>query len=287
MRPPRVQAYPAAQPADLRSGVMVVQLNPGSIGPRVERNISDAAPARPRALAVIDGVLAGSVWADEPDEPSWTVVVEKADGTVYAGGAVTASVLDRIMPGVETAAGDLIFGFTGPDDPLRGIVPPDPYYRGEAIDFTKREPPEGEGAVLAAPPDVTVTRIGSDLLPQTEWYADTLVAYGSAERFATLAVGVGVLAEGRLVAECIAGPRVRGTLEMGVATRAAHRGRGYGTLVCRHVARACEAAGDTVWWNANANNEPSLAIARRLGFRVERPYELIAYRTGAWPTRRS
>ena len=105
---------------------MIVQLSPGSIGPRVERNIPADAPARPRALAVIDGVLAGSVWADDPDEPTWTVVVEKADGTVYAGGAVSASVLDAIMPGVKTAAGDLIFGFTGPDDPLRSIAPTRP-----------------------------------------------------------------------------------------------------------------------------------------------------------------
>jgi RimJ/RimL family protein N-acetyltransferase len=266
---------------------MIVQLSPGSIGPRVERNIPADAPARPRALAVIDGVLSGSVWADDPDDPTWTVVVEKADGTVYAGGAVTLSVLDRIMPGVETAAGDLIFGFTGPDDPLRTILPPDPYSRGEAIDFTEREPPPDEAAGLAQPSDVTVTRIGLDLLPQTEWYADTLVAYGSAEQFAALAVGFGILVDGQLVAECIAGPRVRGTLEMGVATREAHRGRGYATLACRHVARACEAAGDTVWWNANATNEPSLAIARRLGFRVERRYELVAYRTGAWPPLRS
>ena len=266
---------------------MIIQLIPGSIGPRVERNIPADAPARPRALAVIDGVLAGSVWADDPDEPTWTVVVEKADGTVYAGGAVSASVLDRIMPGVETAAGDLIFGFTGPDDPLRTMLPPHPYYRGDAIDFTEREAPPDEVAVLAAPSDVTVTRIEPDLLPQTEGYADTLVAFGSAERFAALAVGFGILADDQLVAECIAGPRVRGTMEMGVATREAHRGRGYGTLVCRHVAHACEAARDTVWWNANAANEPSLAIARRLGFRVERQYELIAYRTGAWPPRRS
>lgn len=266
---------------------MIIQLSPGSIGPRVERNIPADAPARARALAVIDGVLAGSVWADDPDEPTWTVVVEKADGTVYAGGAVSASVLDRIMPGVETAAGDLIFGFTGPDDPLRTMLPPDPYYRGDAIDFTEREAPPDEVAMLAAPSDVTVTRIEPDLLPQTEWYADTLLAFGSAERFAALAVGFGILADHQLVAECIAGPRVRGTMEMGVATREAHRGRGYGTLVCRHVAHACEAARDTVWWNANATNEPSLAIARRLGFRVERQYELIAYRTGAWPPRRS
>jgi predicted GNAT family acetyltransferase len=89
------------------------------------------------------------------------------------------------------------------------------------------------------------------------------------------------------VAEAMAGPRVRGMLEMGVATREPYRGRGYGTLLSRYVARTCEAEGEAVWWNANATNAPSLAIARRLGFRVERRYDLIAYRTGAWPPHRS
>ena len=266
---------------------MVCRLDPGAIDPRIERLIPGDAPARPRALAVIDGVLAGMVWADDAADPTWTVVVEKADGTVYTGGEISAPVLDQIMAGTETAAGDLIFGLTGPDDPVRGILPPDPYYRGVAIDFTNRAAPAGEAALLSVPPDADVVRIGPELLPQTEWYDDTLVAYGSAERFEALAVGFGILADGRLVSEAIAGPRVRGMLEMGVATREPYRRRGYATLVSRHVARACEAEGEAVWWNANATNAPSLAIARRLGFRVERRYDLIAYRTGSWPLHRS
>jgi RimJ/RimL family protein N-acetyltransferase len=45
------------------------------------------------------------------------------------------------------------------------------------------------------------------------------------------------------------------------------------------VARACEARGDTVWWNANAGNAPSIAIARRIGFQRERAYEVVACHT--------
>jgi GNAT superfamily N-acetyltransferase len=84
------------------------------------------------------------------------------------------------------------------------------------------------------------------------------------------------MVDGAVAAESNAGPRCRGLLEMGVVTREPFRRRGFGTLVSVAVARACEERGDRVWWNANATNVPSLAIARRLGFSTERRYEVVA-----------
>jgi GNAT superfamily N-acetyltransferase len=261
---------------------MIVELAPGHIGPAVESLIPHDVPARPRALAVLDGLLTGAAWADDPADPSWVVVIETADGSVYAGGELTAPLLARVLGGVETASGDLVFGFRGAGDPIRRLLPPNAYHTGEAIDFTDRVAPSDEGDELGPPPGMRVERIGPDLLPRTEWYEDTLFAFGSAERFAELGIGYGLVDGDVLVAECTTGPRTRGSYEMGVVTREALRGRGFGTLVSRHVARACEATGATVWWNASAANPPSVAIARRLGFRTERRYELVAYRTSEW-----
>jgi RimJ/RimL family protein N-acetyltransferase len=121
-----------------------------------------------------------------------------------------------------------------------------------------------------------VVPIDPQLLARTEWYADTLHAFGSIERWLELGLGFGVMVGEELVAEALAGPRCRGVLEMGIVTRESHRRRGYGTLASRRLAMACEARGDRVWWNANADNVASIAIARRLGFSVERRYELAA-----------
>ncbi len=256
-----------------------VELAPGSIGRSLEDLIPATAPARPRCLGVLDGTLAGHAWADDPLNPTWVIVIEISDGTVYAGGALTADLIVNVLAGVTTASGDLIFGFDGPDDPVRAHVPPDPYYVGEAIDFTDRVPPPDDAATPTLEAGCELVRIGPELLPLTEWYDDTLVAFGSVERWAELAVGYAVMRGDEMLADGIAGPRIRGSLEMGVATRERARGRGFGTIVSRAVARACEATGERVWWNASATNEPSLAIARRLGFRTERRYELVAYRT--------
>jgi RimJ/RimL family protein N-acetyltransferase len=230
-------------------------------------------PARPRAVAVLDGLLAGRVWTDDAERPRALLVIETADGTVYGGGDLARDAVAGALSGVATKSGDLIFGFRGSGDPMRDLVPGEPYWRGEAIDFTDRAPTTQDGG---APAGIEVVRIDAALLPRTEWGEDTLHAFGDTERWEALGVGRAIVSDGELLAECLAGPRVRGLLEMGVITREAIRGRGYGTLVSRLVAEACEAAGDRVWWNANAGNEPSIRIARRIGFRQERRYELVA-----------
>jgi GNAT superfamily N-acetyltransferase len=258
--------------------VRLVQLAPPFEAGAIEWLIRTDAPTRPRALAVLDGVLAGRVWADDPADPTAALIIEDADGTVWAGGPVTPAAAAETLAGVETASGDLIFGFAAGDDPLRTLVPKEPYWTGEAIDFTDRQPPveEGEAVDRELEDGHLVVQLDASTLPLIEWYDDTVLAFGSVERWMSLGIGYGVLAGDALASEAMAGPRVRGVMEMGVATRERFRGRGYGTLVSRLVARACEARGDEVWWNANAGNLPSIAIARRLGFRRERRYELAA-----------
>jgi RimJ/RimL family protein N-acetyltransferase len=246
--------------------------------PAVEHLIPMDVPTRPRALAVLDGLLSGRAWADDPADPDALLVMEDADGTVFGGGRVTAEAVRTALDGVPTASGDLIFGFAGPDDPMRRMVPAEPYWRGKAIDFTDRVAPADEAGLVgrSLPYGARVVALDASLLPMTEWYEDTVHAFGSAERWEELGVGYAVMVGDRMVAEATAGPRCRGLLEMGVITREDHRRRGFGTLVSRLTARASEARGDRVWWNANAGNAPSLAIARRLGFRAERRYELVA-----------
>jgi GNAT superfamily N-acetyltransferase len=261
--------------------MQLVELRPPYNADGIERLIRTDAPTRLRALAVLDGVLAGRVWADEPIDPTVALMIEDADGTVWGGGALTAAMVAETLTSVETASGDLIFGFADADDPLRALVPGTPYWTGEAIDFTDRHPSDDEPETLERRLEDghRIVSLDATTLPLVEWFEDTLRAFGSIERWTEFGIGFGVLADDELASEAMAGPRVRGLMEMGVATRERFRGRGYGTLVSRLTARACEARGDRVWWNANAGNHPSIAIARRIGFQHERQYELAACRT--------
>jgi hypothetical protein len=41
--------------------------------------------------------------------------------------------------------------------------------------------------------------------------------------------------------------------------------------------RDCEQLGWETYWNCSATNLPSMRLARKLGYRTEKPYHLIAW----------
>jgi len=251
----------------------------------IEALIPADAPTRPRALAVLDGVLTGRILTDGTARPGWALIVETADGTVLCGGDPSAEAVRLALASVTTESGDLIFGFNGPDDPVRQVLPSNPYYEGRAIDFTDRVAPADEAEFLArdAPDGLRLVELDAGLLPRTEWADDTIHAFGSAEAWSERGIGRCLLDGDEVVAQGMAGPRARALLEMGVWTRPSHRRRGLGIFVSLHAAVACGARGGAVWWNTNADNAGSVGIARRIGFSTERRYDLVAYRTSDWP----
>lgn len=254
------------------------QIAPGPTGAPLDRFFASNLPTRPRCIGVLDGSLGGVIWADERDPPAWVVVTELADGTTYIGGAIGTGELQLVFGCLAPASGDIIIGFAGADDRIRNVLPADPYYRGEAIDFTDRVAPPDEERLLAPPEGLRVVDMDADLFMRTQWHADLLVAFGGVDRWRAGGIGRCLMGGDEIMCEAMAGPPIRGLMEVGVLTAEAHRGRGYATLTCRHVVRACESRGLAPWWNTSAGNAASMTVARRLGFSRERRYELVAYR---------
>ena len=250
-------------------------IEPGEVARALEGRFPANLPARQRLLGVIDGVLAGAIRAADADPPAWITITELSDGTTYVAGTISGTELADVMASVEPFSREIVIGFSGETDPVRRMVPTAGMQMSRAIDFLVRVPPPDETTRLAVPEGLRIAAIDADLLPRTAWYEDTLTAFGSVERWLVLGLGVALLdAADSVVCEATAGPEIRGRTEIGVRTAPEHRGRGYATLTCRHLARAIEARGLSPWWNANAENISSIRAARTLGFTDERPYEL-------------
>lgn len=89
--------------------------------------------------------------------------------------------------------------------------------------------------------------------------------------------GYCLMREDIILCEAFAGPLVDGLIEIGVGTHESHRRRGYATLTCAHLIRACEEKGYRTFWNTNKQNLASKALARKLGYRTEQEFRVLAW----------
>jgi predicted GNAT family acetyltransferase len=86
----------------------------------------------------------------------------------------------------------------------------------------------------------------------------------------------GTILDGRLVATAHTTALTDRYADIGVATLAAYRNRGFATAAASLVARQVLQSGRTPVWSAGQDNHPSLRVAEKLGFReVSRRVYLI------------
>jgi GNAT superfamily N-acetyltransferase len=205
--------------------------------------------------------------------PTWIAVQESFDdGTLFLGGAVErelAAELIELLRQVRVVT----VGLT-PDDPLLALLPPNPDFDGFAIDFEERTREVDLEHFIQPPAGLRLARIDAELVARCAWSPWMIV-----DLAATLDHGLGYcLLDGELVvAEAFAGPIGEGALEMGTITHADYRGRGLGTVVCARTILECERLGYRTWWNTALSNVASTGLARKLGYRVERPYRVLTW----------
>jgi len=126
-------------------------------------------------------------------------------------------------------------------------------------------------------------QIDGDLAHRVQGFAEYYGSmYGSVERAVEEIIGYCLMNGDVIVSEAEAGPLTRGVAEIGVGTEEAYRRQGFTTSAAAYVIRECEAQRYRVFWNAAQLNAGSVALARRLGFRRERPSVVLAW--AACPT---
>lgn len=233
-------------------------------------------PAGMRCFAVLDGVMDGEIMADDLQQPTWSVVRETIYGTTYLGGAPDPARLSALVNELRHT-GDVLIGLW-PDDHRLQHLPDDPQYTGAAVDFTDRPPGEGlERFLRQVPAECEVRQVDRALLERCEERDAQIAAFGSVEKAIEQGLGFCLIRGEEILCEAFAGTAVRGWVEVGVATRKPYEGHGFATLTSAHLIQACEARGDQTYWNCAAQNGASLAIARKLGYRNEKAYTLLAW----------
>lgn len=207
-------------------------------------------PLALRCFAVLNGDSTGVILTDNPAAPTWGVVQEKSDGTIYLGGSIPPAVLGEVIAHLWRD-GEVLFG-AWLDEALPGGLPP-------------------------IPAGCELRPMDAELLRRTAWYEDTVRGFGSEAAFLAKGLGLCLMRGEEILCEASTGPAVNGLIELGVITHESHRGQGYATLTCTHLADLCQQQGYQTYWNCAKQNLPSAAVARKLGYRTEREYQLLAW----------
>jgi GNAT superfamily N-acetyltransferase len=253
---------------------MTIELPASQASPQLRALFSAAEPAGIRLVGILSGVLPGHIVADGLNAPTWAIAQETTYGTMYLGGAVQPETIAQFIA-EHHHENDVLIGLW-PGDVRRDLLPKTEY-EGRVIDFTDRPVGGGLDAYLPVPDGCEIRQVDAALFGKLEDATGLVEIYGSVERALETIIGFCLLVNGEVACEAVSGPPVGDIIEVGMTTREAYRRRGYATVTCAHLIRACEARGYQTYWNTNAANLPSVAIARKLGYRTAREYQLFGW----------
>jgi RimJ/RimL family protein N-acetyltransferase len=121
---------------------------------------------------------------------------------------------------------------------------------------------------------VTPELLSRDDLLGRGWLEGWISSYWpTLDRYFDTGIGYVALHEDRAVASlCISVFVSEKTYEFGTATHEGHRNRGLSTAVGSSCINTCLARGFTPVWHCWSDNLPSIAVARKIGFELERTY---------------
>jgi predicted GNAT family acetyltransferase len=229
-------------------------------------------PQAPRCFAVLDGTTStGKIIVDNLRDPKWGIVQEAGDNSIYLGGNINIETFAEVFAALRQE-GDVLVGMW-PNDPRLKLLPPNPVYNGRTLEFYDR--PIGEGLdtyLRQVPVDCTINRLDRDLIMRTEWGPNDVNSIGGIDSWEKSCFGYCLMCGHEILSEATVGPSALGLYEPGVFTQIEHRGKGYATMVVSRLIQEIEARGGQTYWNCSKQNIASGAIARKLGYRVEKEY---------------
>jgi hypothetical protein len=234
-------------------------------------------PQARRCYAVLDGIdHTGKIFTNDPVNPTWGVVWEARDGATYLGGRLDPATLARVFADLRQEGTVLVLLPSG--DPRLNLLPPDPDYEGFTLDFYDR--PVGKGLdkyLRQVPKECGIRRLDRDLIMRTEWGPGDVQLAGGIDVWEKTSLGYCLMCGDEILSEATVGPPAIGLREPGVFTQEEHRGKGYATITTARLIQEIEAMGDQTYWNCAKQNVASAAVARKLGYRIEKENRCIAW----------
>ena len=234
-------------------------------------------PTYSRVVAVLAGRNPGTILVDDAATPTWCVARETGWGHTFVGGRPGPSELSDAVARLRRDGDvDLVSWDAASPDVARLPSPDDEF---ALLELSQRPPGDALDAILReVPAGLDFRRMDRELIQRCEWGYQIERGCGSVDRFLRNGLGFCLTSGREILCEVYALYWGVDTVEIGVVTNEKHRGKGYATLTCAHLARACEERGHGTTWTCYVDNRASAAVARNLGYGREREFRLLRYK---------
>ncbi len=232
-------------------------------------------PNRALLYSVLEGQNKAVVVVDDMENPSSCALRTMAFGFTFFATQDTRFLAEAITALRQEGGLEVIV----PQATTEVELPADVDARIQRIEFLDREVVDSD--LPALPSGTQIRPIDDELFERCEWRNEFNGTCNSPEAFCNGAPGICLMRGDDILCEAYAAWWGSGIAEIGAVTAEQHRRQGYGALTCEHLARSCESLGVRTSWTCDDDNAGSVAVARRLGFRAERPYELLVYKQRA------
>lgn len=237
---------------------------PGMFDPQIPNN--------PPLWAVFTGWNTGKALVDEIDQPSQCVVHTDAVLT-FASKQVSHDFLFMAIEYFQQAAPIwLIRSIGDPPAPQAYSIHP----RLEFFDLEACSPKLSE-IRSSLSRGYELRRIDQALLERCLWRDDMAFYCGSIKNFLRHGFGLCLMHGEDIIVEAYASAFGVPYAEIGAITHEPYRGQGYATIAVAYLIEALEARGFRPYWSCDTDNPASARVARKLGFMVERSYEIWEY----------
>ncbi len=254
----------------------MIEIQPAQVSPAIRALFRMDMPTGVRCLSVLGGGNAGRIFVDDLPQPKMSLVWEQDDGTLYRGGVTDWQVVAGMVAMLRQNSVVALSFRDG--DPGVADFPADPDAGAECVELERPAHGSDLSPFLELPAGYQVFRMGRDLLEKSPRLDETLHRYGDLDRRLETGLDVCLLRGDEFVCEAGADMDVGGIRELGVVVEPAYRhGWGFGTLVTAHLLSWCDELAVSTYWDCVKLNIGSLKIARKLGFRNERGYKLLAW----------
>jgi RimJ/RimL family protein N-acetyltransferase len=229
-------------------------------------------PNNPALWAVFLGRHAGRALVDDLQHPSQCVLRTEAVLT-YASRQVSQAFLAEAIEKYRKVGHIWLIRAEG-DPPA-----PEGYRTLPRLEFYDYDPRSPTLADFRSrlPDGFELRPIDWRLLERCEWRDDMALYCGSLANFLKNGLGICLMHGDEIIVEAYASGLGAPYAEIGAITHEAYRGLGYAPIAVAALIEALEQRGYHAYWSCDLDNPSSARVARKLGFRIEKAYEIFEY----------